>query len=39
MRQVVERLVGLGADLHLTDNEGRTALHLGASRARVRVGS
>lgn len=27
--QVVERLVELGADLHLTDNEGRTALHLG----------
>lgn len=27
--QVVERLVDLGADLHLVDNEGRTALHLG----------
>ena len=27
--QVVERLVDMGADMHLTDNEGRTALHLG----------
>lgn len=27
--KVVERLVEVGADLHLTDNEGRTALHLG----------
>ena len=27
---VVEKLVSLGADLHSTDNEGRTALHLAA---------
>lgn len=30
--QVVERLVELGADMHLVDNEGRTALHLGTQR-------